>query len=65
MTKFGLKQHGDLLNQNQPTGRIGSTEDMAGLALFLAGKGSAHITGVNIAIDGGAVLGTSAMSRLA
>jgi len=62
MTKYGLSAHKDELVANQPTGRIGSTEDMAGLALFLASKASAHITGNNISIDGGAVLFTSAAS---
>jgi NAD(P)-dependent dehydrogenase (short-subunit alcohol dehydrogenase family) len=36
-----------------PVGRIGSEEDMGGLALFLSSKASAFLTGQVISIDGG------------
>jgi NAD(P)-dependent dehydrogenase (short-subunit alcohol dehydrogenase family) len=38
MTSFGLEKNMDVLNAVQPLGRIGSTEDIAGLALFLSSK---------------------------
>lgn len=38
-----------------PVGRVGSTEDMAGLALFLGTKASAFVTGSTIHLDGGVV----------
>jgi len=58
MTAFGISKHEDKLVSQQPTGRVGTSEDMGGLALFLASRASAHITGAVIPIDGGAALGT-------
>jgi len=57
MTAFGISKYEEQLIEHQPTGRLGSVEDMAGLALFLGSRASAHITGVVIPIDGGATLG--------
>ncbi|KAJ4474817.1 rhamnolipids biosynthesis 3-oxoacyl-reductase [Lentinula aciculospora] len=55
MTAFGLQTAGDAaFIANQPTGRYGATEDMAGMALFLASPASAHVTGAHIILDGGA-----------
>jgi len=42
-----------------PTRRIGTPDDIQGLALFLASPASSHITGAQIVIDGGATLGTA------
>ncbi|KAJ3091825.1 hypothetical protein HDU96_002931 [Phlyctochytrium bullatum] len=64
MTKFGLDNAKDALLSAQPTGRIGTPEDMAGLALFLSSRAAAHITGAVIPIDGGSTLGLTAYSRL-
>lgn len=36
-----------------PLGRLGSPEDVAAVALFLAGDGASYITGETIRIDGG------------
>ncbi len=36
-----------------PLGRIGQPDDMAGVAVFLGGRGSAYITGAVIPVDGG------------
>jgi NAD(P)-dependent dehydrogenase (short-subunit alcohol dehydrogenase family) len=36
-----------------PLGRIGRSDDMAGVAVFLSGRGSAYITGAVIPVDGG------------
>jgi NAD(P)-dependent dehydrogenase (short-subunit alcohol dehydrogenase family) len=36
-----------------PLGRIGRADDMAGVAVFLSGRGSAYITGAVIPVDGG------------
>ncbi|KAI8852406.1 putative NADPH-dependent beta-ketoacyl reductase [Chytridium lagenaria] len=49
---------------SQPTGRIGTTEDMAGLALFLCSRAASHITGAVIPIDGGQTLGTTAYAKM-
>lgn len=40
------------LLQDIPTGRMGTTEDVANALLFLAGEGSAYITGQTIRVDG-------------
>jgi NAD(P)-dependent dehydrogenase (short-subunit alcohol dehydrogenase family) len=39
--------------QKSPNGRIATPEDVAGLALFLAGDAASHMTGTVIPIDGG------------
>ncbi|HKZ04148.1 MAG TPA: SDR family NAD(P)-dependent oxidoreductase [Methylomirabilota bacterium] len=39
-----------------PVGRLATTDDVAALAVFLAGNGSAHITGQAINVSGGAIL---------
>ncbi|MBV9455691.1 MAG: 3-oxoacyl-[acyl-carrier-protein] reductase [Rubrobacter sp.] len=36
-----------------PTGRFGTTEEIAEVVAFLAGEGTAYITGQTIAVDGG------------
>ncbi|TDL18488.1 rhamnolipids biosynthesis 3-oxoacyl-reductase [Rickenella mellea] len=57
MTAFGFKTTGEKkMAEGQPMGRVGSTRDMAGIALFLCSPASAHITGQHIMIDGGATL---------
>lgn len=39
--------------QNTPLHRLGAPDDVAELALFLAGDQSKHITGQNFVLDGG------------
>ena len=39
-----------------PLGRIGEPDDVAGLAVFLAGQGGCYITGQTIVVDGGATI---------
>ncbi|KAF7323339.1 hypothetical protein HMN09_00114800 [Mycena chlorophos] len=54
MTAFGLKTAGkEILAMGQPTGRLGQTEDMAGVALFLASPAAVHVTGAQLIVDGG------------
>ncbi|PBK58316.1 NAD(P)-binding protein [Armillaria solidipes] len=54
MTAFGFKTTGEkAFIASQPTGRYGTSQDMAGLALFLASPGSSHITGTHTLLDGG------------
>lgn len=44
------------LSKAYPVARVGTPQDIADLALFLASTRSSYITGENIAIDGGATL---------
>ena len=39
-----------------PMGRIGEPDDMAGVAIYLASKAGAYVTGQVIAVDGGITL---------
>ena len=46
MSAFALAQDGakERFNAGQPMKRIGATEDISGLTLFLSSRASAHIT---------------------
>ncbi|CED83080.1 rhamnolipids biosynthesis 3-oxoacyl-reductase [Phaffia rhodozyma] len=61
MTSFGFKNAEKELLAEQPTGRVGMAEDMAGLAMFLASRASSHVTGAIIPVDGGARLGAESV----
>ena len=59
-----LSEYGDAIVAQNPLKRIGSPEDMAGVALFLASRASAYTTGAVIPCDGGsAELGGSSFGR--
>lgn len=47
------RDHGDEVARATPLGRIGSTEDMAGAAIFLASRAGDYVVGDTIAVDGG------------
>ena len=56
------RDHGDAVAHGIPARRIGSDEDMAGAAIFLASRAGDYVVGETIAVDGGLVnasLGTS------
>jgi NAD(P)-dependent dehydrogenase (short-subunit alcohol dehydrogenase family) len=38
-----------------PSGRVGTDEDMAGAAIYLASRAGDYVVGVTIAVDGGIV----------
>ena len=44
---------GDRIASASPLGRAGRADDMAGVAVFLSGRGGAYITGAVIPVDGG------------
>lgn len=44
-------------NAFHPLGRIGSTDDVTGALLFLAGQGSGWVTGTVLPVDGGVMAG--------
>jgi NAD(P)-dependent dehydrogenase (short-subunit alcohol dehydrogenase family) len=48
-----LRTFGDAIKAACPRGRIGEPEDMAGVAIFLASRASAYITGTVVPVDGG------------
>jgi NAD(P)-dependent dehydrogenase (short-subunit alcohol dehydrogenase family) len=48
-----LDQFGDMIAKNCPLGRIGTPEDMAGVAIYLASRAGAYVTGAVIPVDGG------------
>lgn len=46
----------DKMAADNPNGRLGEPEDIAGLVVFLASRAARHINGATITSDGGAVL---------
>ena len=48
-----LEAFGDEIAAASPLGRIGRPDDMAGVAVFLSGRGGAYVTGAVIPVDGG------------
>ena len=48
-----LKIFGDAIVKSCPMGRIGEPDDMAGVAIYLASKAGAYVTGAVIPVDGG------------
>ena len=48
-----LEQFGDAIRASCPMGRIGEPEDMAGIAIYLASRAGAYVTGAVIPVDGG------------
>ena len=54
MAEATLALFGDALIKQTPLGRVGSNEDLKGLAVLLASDASRHMTGQIVAVDGGA-----------
>lgn len=48
-----LADHGETIRAANPLGRVGEAEDIAGVALFLASRAAAYVTGAVIPCDGG------------
>jgi len=58
---FGGKTEGvdwDSVGARNPSGRVGTPQDIAGLAIFLASRAGEYVVGQTIACDGG-IVGTS------
>ncbi len=49
------RDHGDEVATRVPAGRIGTDEDMAGAAIYLASRAGDYVIGAMIAVDGGIV----------
>lgn len=58
MMDFMLTKYRDKIESENPLGRIGNPQDMAGLALYLAAPATRYMTGQVIALDGGRHLGS-------
>jgi len=48
-----LAERGAEIAAASPLGRIGRPDDMAGVAVYLSGRGAAYVTGAVIPVDGG------------
>jgi NAD(P)-dependent dehydrogenase (short-subunit alcohol dehydrogenase family) len=53
MMRATLERIGDAIHGMVPLGRIGAPEDMAGIAIYLASRAGAWVTGTVIPVDGG------------
>jgi NAD(P)-dependent dehydrogenase (short-subunit alcohol dehydrogenase family) len=49
------RDHADEVATRVPAGRIGTEEDMAGTAIYLASRAGDYVVGATIAVDGGIV----------
>jgi NAD(P)-dependent dehydrogenase (short-subunit alcohol dehydrogenase family) len=47
------RDHGDALSKRIPSRRIGTAEDMAGAAIFLASRAGDYVVGSTLIVDGG------------
>ncbi len=50
------RDHGDEVSKRIPSGRIGTDEDMAGVAIYLASRAGDYVVGETIVVDGGVSL---------
>ncbi|MEI7446618.1 MAG: SDR family oxidoreductase [Burkholderiales bacterium] len=50
------RDHGDAVAQRVPIGRVGGTEDMAGVAIYLASRAGDYVVGETVVVDGGVTL---------
>jgi NAD(P)-dependent dehydrogenase (short-subunit alcohol dehydrogenase family) len=55
------RDHADDLGKRVPSGRIGTAEDMAGVAIYLASRAGDYVVGNTIAVDGGVVYANAGM----
>lgn len=53
------RDHADEVARRVPLGRIGSTEDIAGAAIYLSSRAGDYVVGATIAVDGGIVYANS------
>ncbi|MBZ0216285.1 MAG: SDR family oxidoreductase [Fimbriimonadaceae bacterium] len=56
MMAHTLEKYQKQIEQAVPLGRIGRPEDMAGVAIYLASKAGAYVTGTVIPVDGGCLV---------
>lgn len=63
MTKQIVETAGEYMVAGIPCARAGTSEDVAGTALYLAARAGAHVNGATITLDGG-LLVTMALHKL-
>lgn len=56
------RDHADAVASRVPAGRIGSDEDMAGTAIYLASRAGDYVVGVTLAVDGGVAYATPGLA---
>ncbi|KAK0385085.1 hypothetical protein NLU13_7563 [Sarocladium strictum] len=54
----------DELSRDNPMGRLGEPEDIAGVVVFLCSRAGGYVNGVDIAVDGAARLAAGRLSKL-
>jgi 2-deoxy-D-gluconate 3-dehydrogenase len=50
------RDHGEQIARRIPSRRIGTDEDMQGVAIYLASRAGDYVVGETIAVDGGVAL---------
>jgi NAD(P)-dependent dehydrogenase (short-subunit alcohol dehydrogenase family) len=55
MMKATLDRFGEMIKKQNPRGRIGEPEDVAGTAIYLASRAGSYVTGAVVPVDGGSV----------
>ena len=61
MSEAVRNKAGDLIKKMIPMRRLGQPEDIARVAVFLAGPESSYVTGQVLIVDGGLSLGAAAV----
>ncbi len=55
------RDHADEVSKRVPARRIGTDEDMAGIAIYLASRAGDYVVGATIAVDGGVAYATTGL----
>jgi NAD(P)-dependent dehydrogenase (short-subunit alcohol dehydrogenase family) len=53
VTKYIVETAGEYIVAGIPSARMGTPEDIAGTALYLASRAGAYVNGATITLDGG------------